>query len=286
MAHTSRVLLFLVALAALSLTPASVGAEPVSASERVERKEAPPARLQGIDVVEHLDSRVALDLVFNDEEGRPVALSEIADGSVPVIFTLNYSNCPMLCSLQLSGFVKALKQLDWTAGKQFRIVTVSLDPAEKPNHARETKQKYLALYERPEAAPGWRFLTGSERNIRALADSLGVKYGYNEKRNEYVHPAVLTLVTPDGRIGRYMYGIEYHPKTLRLSLADVSEGKVGSTIDRLILYCFHYDENEGRYAPVARNIMRVGGALAILLLGGVLGSFWLTELRRKKRGTT
>ncbi len=281
---TRRFLLLLVTVVALSWT-APTTAKPVRASDRVERKEAAPTRLQGIDVVERLDSPVALDLVFNDERGRPVALREIADGSVPVIFTLNYSNCPMLCSLQLTGFVNSLKQLDWTAGEEFRIVTVSLDPEEQPDRARETKLKYLGLYERPEAAPGWRFLTGSERNIQALASSLGIKYGYNEKRNEYVHPAVLTLVTPDGRVGRYLYGIEYHPKTLRLSLADVSEGKVGSTVDRLILFCFHYDENEGRYAPVARNIMRLGGALAVLLLGGILGTFWLSELKRKKRGT-
>jgi protein SCO1/2 len=281
---TDRLLFFVWTLAVLLVT-SGAGADPVSASARTERKEAAPRRLEGVDVVEHLDSPVALDLVFNDEEGNPISLREIADGSVPVIFTLNYSNCPMLCGLQLPGLVKSLKQVDWTAGNQFQIITVSLDPNEKPARARQSKQKYIGLYERPEATTGWHFLTGSKRNIHALADSLGIQYGYNEKRDEYVHPAVLTLVTPDGRVGRYLYGIEYHPKTLRLSLADVSEGKVGSTIDRLILYCFHYDENEGRYGPVALNIMRLGGGLAVLLLGGVLGSFWIAELRRKKRGT-
>ncbi len=279
-----RFLALLMALALLSTT-SWVAAEPVRASERLERREAAPQRLEGVDVIEHLDEPVTLDLVFSDEQGHPIALREIADGSVPVIFTLNYSSCPMLCSLQLNGFVKALKQLDWSAGDQFRIVTVSLDPQESAQRAREMKQKYVDQYGRPGASAGWRFLTGSEQNIRALAQSLGIQYGYNEKRDEYVHPAVLTLVTPDGRVGRYLYGIEYHPKTLRLSLADVSEGKIGSTIDRLILFCFHYDENEGRYAPVARNIMRLGGGLAVLLLGGILGSFWLHELRRKKRGT-
>jgi protein SCO1/2 len=283
--HPTDRLLLVVWTLALLLATSGAGADPVSPSERAERKEAAPKRLEGVDVVEHLDSPVALDLVFNDEDGNPISLREIADGSVPIIFTLNYSNCPMLCGLQLPGLAKSLKQLEWTAGKQFQIITVSLDPTEKPARARESKQKYLGLYGRPEAAAGWHFLTGSKRNIEALAESLGIEFGYNEKRDEYVHPAVLTLVTPDGRIGRYLYGIEYHPKTLRLSLADVSEGKVGSTVDRLILYCFHYDETEGRYGPVALNIMRLGGALAVLLLGGALGSFWIAEVRRKKRGT-
>jgi protein SCO1/2 len=202
---------------------------------------------------------------------------------VPIILTLNYSDCPMLCSMQLNGVVQAMKQVDWTAGKEFRVVTVSLDPTETPDRARKTKARYLTQYGRPEATGGWHFLTGSEANIRAVADAIGFRYGYNEKREEWVHPAAISIMTPDAVIARYLYGIEYHPKTLRLSLVEASEGKIGTTVDRLILYCFHYDETEGRYAPVAFNIMRVGGALAVVLLGGFLGALWLNERRRKKQ---
>lgn len=261
-------------------------ADPVADGERVERREAAPKRLEGVDVVERLGEAVPLDLVFNDEAGHPIALREIVDGSVPVIFTLNYSDCPMLCSLQLDGFVKALAAMDFSAGREFRIVTVSLNPDEQPRRAADTKGKYLARYGRPGTEAGWRFLTGSSNNIGALAAALGIQYGYNEQRDEYVHPALVTLVTPDGRVGRYLYGIEYHPKTLRLSLTEVSKGKIGSTVDRLVLYCFHYDEKEGRYAPAARNLMKLGGAATVVLVGGMLLSFFVAERRRKGKPTT
>jgi protein SCO1/2 len=261
-------------------------ADAVRPDEIAVRKEPLPKRLEGIDVVEKLDTHLPLDLGFTDESGKPVLLRDYVDGKVPVIVTLNYSNCPMLCNLQLGGFVKSLKQVEWTAGKEFRIVTVSLDPEEKPAAALRTKRRYLGEYGRPEADSGWHFLTGSANNVRRVADAIGFQYAYNEKRKEYVHPAAMAMLTPDGRIARYLYGIEYHPKTVHLSLVDVSEGRIGSTMDRLILFCFHFDETEGRYAPFARNIMRLGGAVAVLLVGGLLGSFWLMELRKKRRGVT
>ncbi len=246
--------------------------------------EPKPKRLQGIDVSERLNQAVPKNLTFTDTAGKPVSLGEFFDGNLPVIFTLNYSDCPMLCSLQLNGFVEGLKQLELTAGKDFRIVTVSLNPKESTATARATQARYLTQYGRPvaQAKQGWQFLTGSENNIKALARALGISYGYNEERDEYVHPAVVSMATPEGVIARYLYGIEYHPKTLRLSLVEVSQGKVGSTMDRLILYCFHYDETEGRYAPVAMNIMRLGGGIAAVLLGGLLLALWKTDLRKRK----
>jgi protein SCO1/2 len=271
------------AAAVLALAPVPVWAAPVSADERKERTEPLPKRLRGIDVEEHLDRRLPLDVPFTDDAGRPVLLKSFFDGKHPVILTLNYSDCPMLCSLQLNGFVESLKQLDWSAGKEFRVVTISLDPKEKPARAAQTKARYLKQYGRSGSEHGWHFLTSDEASIKKVADAIGFRYGYNEVRKEYVHPAAITIATTDARIARYLYGIEYHPKTLRLSLAEASEGKIGSTVDRLILYCFHYDENEGRYAPVARNIMRVGGGIAAAMLGGALSSLWLKELRNKKR---
>jgi protein SCO1/2 len=190
----------------------------------------------------------------------------------------------MLCSLQLNALVDSMKQLDLTLGKDYRVVTVSLDPKETPQRARDWKARYLSTYGRAETPKdGWTFLTGSEPNIKAVAKALGFSYGYNEKRDEYVHPAAFVIATPDGVIGRYIYGLEYHPKTLRLSLVEASEGKIGSSVDRLILYCFHYDASEGRYAPVAMNIMRVSGSAGALALGGLLAGLWRNERRRKRK---
>jgi protein SCO1/2 len=250
--------------------------------ERMDRVDPLPKRLQAVDVVEKLDKRLPLDLEFTEESGKKVRLGQYFDGKTPVILTLNYSNCPMLCSLQLTAVVDGLKQVEWTAGKEYRIVTVLIDPTETPETARKTRARYLVQYGRPDAGKGWHFLTGSEANVRAFAAGIGFKYAYNEKREEYVHPAAIALATPDARVARYLYGLEYNPKTLRLSLVEASDGKIGTTVDRLLLYCFHYDSSEGRYAPVARNIMRVGGAFAVVALGGFLTLLWRAELRKKR----
>ena len=266
--------------AALLAAPADARAQTIVEDGVVTRMEPAPERLGGIDIEEHLDRTLPLGLEFSDTRGEPVQLSRYVRGERPVIFTLNYSDCPMLCSLQLNGLVTALGQLDRVPGRDFEIVTVSLDPAETSDRARNTEERYRAQV--PRGPEGWHFLTGRKENIDALADALGIRYGYNEKRREYVHPASLVISTPSGRISRYLYGIEYHPKTLSLSLVEAAEGKIGSSVDRLILFCFHYDETEGRYAPVAMNIMRVGGGVTALVLGGFLGSYWLKQLRRRR----
>jgi len=258
----------------------------------VTRMEAAPARLEGIDVVEHLDERLPLDLAFEDTAGKAVTLREVMPADRPTIVTLNYSGCPMLCSLQLSGLTTALGKLDRRLGEDFSVVTVSLDPRETVESMRETAGRYHGDFARAtgeggqaRAEAGWHFLRGTPDNVGTLAKALGVIYAYNEARREYVHPAVLILATPDGRVARYLYGIEYHPKTLSLSLVEAAQGKIGSSVDRFILYCFHYDETEGRYAPVAMNIMRVGGGLTAVALGTFLGAFWLKKERRRGQGT-
>jgi protein SCO1/2 len=264
---------------------AVAAAKPVLAAEQIDRSEPLPERLRGIDVHERLNDIVPKQAAFKDETGRSVKLGDFLDGRHPVILTLNYSNCPMLCSLELNGLVTALKQLEWTAGSEFRMVTVVLDPSEKPAQAMQSKARYVRQYGRSEAAQGWHFLTGDDRAIHDVADSVGFSFAYNEKRNEYVHPAAIIMLSPDGHIARYLYGIEYHPKTLRLSLVESADGKIGSSVDQLVLYCFHYDEKEGSYAPVAMNIMRVTSGFGATLLGGVLTSFWLAESRKKRKSS-
>jgi protein SCO1 len=281
----------------VALGPAAAQAQTVVEDGVLTRKEAAPKRLNGIDVEEHLDSKLPLGLEFTDTSGQKVQLSRFVRGDRPVIFTLNYSDCPMLCSLQLSGLSNALTKLDEQLGRDFDVVTVSLNPAETTERARETEARYraevTAAKGRPEAAGtgrepgleagGWHFLTGTQASIDAIAESLGIRYGYNEARKEYVHPAVLVLSTPGGHISRYLYGIEYQKKTLGLSLIEAAEGKIGTSIDRLILYCFHYDDSEGKYAPVAMNIMRVGGSLTVIALGGFLGTYWFGHTRWSRR---
>jgi protein SCO1/2 len=269
------------------LAPSLASADPIPPELIKERTERLPKRLEGIDVQERLESKVPTALSFKDSQGRDVLYDEVVKGSIPTILTLNYSDCPMLCNLQLNALVSSMKQVDLNLGEDYQVVTVSLDPNETLDRARDTKGRYLTQYGRPGTAKsGWKMLTGSEGNIKAVAKALGFSYAYNEARDEYVHPAAFVVATPDGTVARYIYGLEYHPKTLRLSLIEASEGKIGTSVDRLILYCFHYDASEGRYAPVAMNIMRVSGSAGALALGGLLAGLWRGEKRRKRDSTS
>jgi len=244
--------------------------------------QAVPA-LDKVGVEEHLDARLPLELEFIDEDGRTVRLGDYFDGARPVILTLNYYRCPMLCGLQLNGVVAGMEEMDWTPGVEFEMVTVSIDPLETPELAQAKKENYLKRYQRPAAARGWHFLTGRQDNIERLAETVGFGYTYDVASGQYAHAAAIFVVTPDGRVARYLYGIEYPPKSLKLALMEASEGKIGSAFDQLIMYCYHYDPASRRYAPVAMNIMRIGGGATALLLGLTLGTWWLRESRRRRR---
>lgn len=263
--------------ASLAFTSAAEAA-PVQAPDRTEEA---PKRLKGVDVVEHLGEAVPETLSFTDQDGKAVTLGDYLHGGVPVILTFNYSSCPMLCSLQLTAFVEGLKKLEFSAGKQFRIVTVLLDPKETNDSAHRFRARYLSQYNRPGAEPGWTFLRGSDENIHALAKAVGFTYNYNEARAEYVHPAAITLLSPEGKVARYLYGLEYPDKTLRLGLVEASEGRVGTSFDKLVLYCFHYDSSEGRYAPIVARIMQLGGGASLALFAG----FLTILIRRDKKRT-
>ena len=271
-----------VAALGVFLSASSASAAPVAEGERVERLEPPPKQLEGVDVQEHLGAQLPLGLRFRDEAGKDVTLGQYFDGHRPVLLTLNYASCPMLCSLVLSGAVKGLKGVEWGINKEFQVVTVSLDPEEPRELTLRTKERYLSQYGRPDAAKGWHFLTGSAANVEAYAAALGFSYRYDEKRKEYAHPAALALASPSGMIARYLYGIEFDPRTLRLGLVEASEGRIGTTIDKIVLYCFHYDSSEGRYAPVARRIMQIGGALAVALIAGLIVVLHRADVKRRR----
>jgi len=242
-----------------------------------------PEQLEEVGVEEHLDAKLPLDLEFRDERGRAVRLGDFFDGVKPVILTLNYYKCPMLCGLQLNGLLDGLMGLDWTPGQEFEIVTVSINPLETPALATEKKQNYMRRFGRPSAAAGWHFLTGREEEIRRLAETVGFGYTYDRSTGEYAHAAAIMVATPDARVARYLYGIEYPPKRLRLALLEASEGEIGTTLDQLILYCYHYDPSSRRYSPVAMNIMRLGAGATALVLGVTLGGFWLREAGRRRQ---
>jgi protein SCO1 len=247
-----------------------------------QRAEPLPEELKGVGVTEHLGSQIPLDLEFVDSDGKPVVLKQFFDGHRPVILTLNYSNCPMLCSLQLSGLFDALKRMPWAIGDQFDMVTLSFDPLETSERAQMTKQKYLEVYRRAGAAEGWHFLTGQEENIKKLAGAVGFRYRYSQSQRQYLHVAVTYILTPDGRLSRYLYGVEYDPQTLRLALVEAAGGNIGSTTDQILLFCYHYDAESGRYAPAAFRLMQWGGGLTVLVVGSII---WILRRREKAKSS-
>ncbi|OYW22368.1 MAG: hypothetical protein B7Z55_04695 [Planctomycetales bacterium 12-60-4] len=244
-----------------------------------QRVESLPSALEGVGVDEHAGDTLPLDLPFKDHRGQVVTLRQFFQKQRPVIFTLNYSNCPMLCNLQLTGLTEGLQELEWSAGTEFEVVSLSIDPLETPERAAQTQQRYLQMYGRPGTGSGWHFLVGKQESIDQVAKAIGFQYRYVRERREYSHPAVFVMCTPDGRIGRYVYGIQFSPRTLQLSLVEAGQGEIGTTWDRVLLYCLHYDSTTGQYTPAAWKIMRAGG---VITLAGVLG-LMAYYFRRERR---
>ena len=267
-------------VAALAIGVALTGASTLSRAQ--ERSEPVPKALERVGVEEHLGRAIPLQLTFKDEQGKDVALGSFFKPGHPVILTLNYYRCPMLCTLELNGLVKGLKDLAWTPGDEFQIVTVSIDPRETPELAAAKKASYMHDLARPEAAAGWHFLTGSKENIEALAGAVGFSYEYDRATDQYGHAAVVVVAMPDGRVSRYLYGLEFPGATLKMALLEGSAGRIGSPLDRIILYCYHYDSNQGRYALAAMKLMRLAGAVTVLVLGVVIGSLWMRERSRRE----
>lgn len=236
-----------------------------------------PPEMQGVGVDDKSGTQIPLDLRFRDENGEALSLADIFTGERPVLLSLNYSDCPMLCGLQLNGLVAGLREMKWLAGREFVVVSVSVDPLETTARAKQTEQKYLKTYNRPGAADGFRFLTGSQKSIRALADAVGFRYKYVPDTKEYSHTATEIVCTPEGVVSRYLNGVAYDPQTLRLSLVEAGDGQIGTTFDQLLMYCFHYDETKGRYAPTARRIMSLGAAVTIFALVVGLVPFWMVR---------
>jgi protein SCO1/2 len=228
-----------------------------------------PPGLKNVGIEQRLNQQVPLDLTFRDETGKAVRLADYF-GQKPVILNLVYYKCPMLCSQVLIGLTGALKVLKFDVGKQFNVLTVSFNPRETPDVAAATKADYLRRYGRAGAAQGWHFLTGPQESITALTQAVGFQYQYDPKTDQYAHATAIMLLTPDGRVAQYYYGVEFAPKDLRLGLIQASSGKIGNLVDEVWLYCYHYDPAAGKYGVVIARILKLSGIATIVVLGGMV----------------
>lgn len=268
---------FFAGMAALVLLASAAGAQmgnptgqdiqsPILAQVRIDQK---------------LNHQVPLDLQFKDESGKTVALGDYF-GKRPVVLTLVYYQCPMLCTQVLNGMTSTLKVLTFDAGKDYEVVAVSIDPRETPQMAAEKKAVYLKDYHRPGAEQGWHFLVGDQQNISKLADAVGFHYAWDQRTQQYAHATSIMLVTPSGKLAQYYYGIEYSPRDVRFGLIQASQGKIGTLVDSVILYCFHYDPTAGRYGLVVTRALQLAGGATILILGGFMFIMFKAEVKRPK----
>ncbi|HEY2548782.1 MAG TPA: SCO family protein [Candidatus Acidoferrum sp.] len=230
-----------------------------------------PSVLQNVGFAPQLNAQLPLDLAFRDETGRNVQLREYFTTQKPVLLALVYYGCPMLCDQTEQGVVGALRMLSFNPGRDYEVVFVSFDPRESPDMAAQKKESALEHFRRPETASGWHFLTGSQESIAPLTKASNFRYSFDQKSNLFAHAAGIMLLTPDGRISRYFYGVEYPARDLRLGLVDASAGKIGTPVDRALLFCYQYDPTTSRYSVSILKIIRAGGVLTILaLLAGIL----------------
>ena len=240
-----------------------------------------PAQLVGVGIEEHLGRPIDLDLAFNDENGQVVKLREFFNKGRPVILDLVYYTCPQLCSLILNRQVELMRQMPGVPGTDYEVVTISIDPRDTPEIAREKKASYLATYGKP--APGWHFLTDREDNAKRLAELVGYHYRWDPRIQQYAHLAGIMILTPEAKVARYLYGINYRAIDLRFGLAEAAQNRSTLTIDKILLFCYHYDPVENKYVMFATNFMKAGGVLTILILGYFLFRMIRIEQHRREK---
>ena len=228
-----------------------------------------PAQLQNVGIDQELNHQIPLDLVFHDETGKTVRLGDYF-GTKPVIMSLVYFNCPQLCPMVEDGLVMSLRELKFDVGKQFNVLTVSFDPNDTPAQAYSKKAAYLSMYNRRGASDGWHFLTGDAASIEALTQALGYHYKYDPKIQQFSHAAAIVVLTPQGKIARYFYGITYPSGQVRLALVDASHGKIGNPVDSVLLFCSHYDPTTGKYSLLITRVLFLGALLTVVLLAAFL----------------
>ena len=278
-------------LGALMLASVFVVAQPPSAFMRDASKPAAqvsPDDLKNVGIDQRLDQQLPLDMQFKDETGKPVKLGDYFKSGRPVILNLVYYTCPMLCGEELAGLSSALGVLRFTPGNEYETVTVSINPDETPEVAAERKKIFVdrmnERLEKKSDGSGWHFLTGQQAEIQQLADAVGFHYKRDARTRQFIHSAAIMIVTPQGKLAQYYYGVEYSPKDLRLGLIEASRNKIGNLVDQIQLYCFHYDPKSGRYGATITSILRLGGAATVLLLGGLLIVMYRREPHDSRKG--
>ncbi len=242
-----------------------------------------PVALEKVRIEERLGAVLPLDVSFSDGQGRPYVLRQAFDGKRPVVIALVYYECPMLCGLILSGMARAMRENGLALGQDYQAVTISFDPAEKPALAAERRRGYLQSMGRAEAGGDWPFLVGTAEAARKVSDALGFYYQQDPVSGEWAHHAAIFVIAPDGKISRYLYGIEYPPKDFRLAMVEAARGKVGTSFDRLLLTCYRYDPASRKYQPYAFGILRAGGLAVLLGLTGLIVTLVVRERRAKGR---
>lgn len=267
----------------------------ICASLPAQRAQAPvapdndrPATLNDIGIDQKLDAQIPTDLIFNDEDGNPVRLADLMHGR-PVVLSLVYYGCPQLCTIVLNNMLRSFTAVPLLIGKDYDVITISFDPSETPALAADKKRSYIRNYAKGERAAaessarsGWHFLTGGEESIQRLTNAVGFRYKFDPASKQFLHPSGITVLTPEGKISRYFFGIDYEPTDLRLSLLEASDNKIGSVTDHIMLYCFHYDSATGKYGFAVVRALRVAGALTIL--GLAFGITWLVRRDKNRRG--
>lgn len=238
----------------------------------------PPDAVSKAGFEQKLDAQLPLELVFKNEAGEDVRLGDYF-GNKPVVLNLVYFNCPMLCNVILNGLTDTLKELPFVPGNEYEVVTVSFNHLESHELAAAKKLNYIENLDMENAADGWHFLTGTEENIKTLADTVGFTFSWDEEREEYAHASGIMIATPDGRLSHYFYGIMYEPRDVRLSLVDAADGKIGSPVDQLLLFCYHYDSATGTFGPAIMRMIQIGAALTL----GAMALFLFVSLKQELR---
>lgn len=228
-----------------------------------------PDLLKDVGIDQKLNQQVPLDLTFRDETGKTVQLSQYF-GQKPVLLSLVYFNCPMLCTQVLNGMEASMKGLPMDAGNEFNAISVSIDPSDKPVLAAVKQQMYVGMYGRPNGAQGWHFLTGDQEQIKKLADAVGFRYAYDPDSKQFAHASAIMVLTPDGKLSKYFYGIQYSPRDLRLGLVEASARKIGTPVDSMLLFCYHYDPHTGKYGLLISRLIQIGGLLTVLGIGATM----------------
>ncbi|MBX9789003.1 MAG: SCO family protein [Pirellulales bacterium] len=270
-------------IATCCLALAAVCAVPARAAAPVQTPQALKEQLPMIGIDQHLGALLPLDATFRDEQGASVRLGQFFGGKKPVLLMLAYFECPGLCNAALNGLLRGMHGLAFSAGQEFDVVVISFDPREGAHLAATKKRRYVEQYDRPGAEQSWHFLTGDAEAIRLVTEAVGFRYRWDERTAQFAHASGMFVATPEGRLARYFYGVEYSPRDMRLALVEAADGRIGSPVDQVLLLCYHYDPLTGRYGVVIHRVLQGAGVLTLALLGGCIAFSLRRERRRARR---